>query len=127
MGVMVWVFAPFAVARLCQLVLSDKITERFREWVRRRIVVRFSKGKPAGLLDLFGCFWCLSVWFGLMVAACAVLVSRSEWWGLPVVTFALSELAIIIDRVMDRVVPDEMSSGEWAKVYKARVRDEGGA
>jgi hypothetical protein len=55
------VIVPLAVARLCVLMVSDKITEFFRTWV----INRFG---PDHLLS-FGvvCPWCWSIWFAFPI------------------------------------------------------------
>src|SRR4051812_24240713 len=57
------VLGAFATFRLTWLVSADTIAEPLRRWVE-------SLGRPK-LCTLITCQWCLSVWFGALVAVAA--------------------------------------------------------
>jgi hypothetical protein len=80
----------FAVARLTRLICTDKISERWRASLVRRL--------PEGSMwsYLLFCRWCMSVWFAFPAAAVWLAVSSvpawsGRWWiDLPTVGLALS-------------------------------------
>lgn len=62
-----------ATARLVRLAQEDTILDRPRDWVSRRI-----RDRKAG--ELLLCPWCLSIWFGGLVAASWVRWGSESWW-----------------------------------------------
>lgn len=56
------VLLTLAVARLCVLMVEDKITEFFREWVFRKF------GRDHLLSFGVVCPWCWSIWFAFPMA-----------------------------------------------------------
>jgi hypothetical protein len=55
------VLDAFAVFRLTRLVVQDTISDPFRRWLDRNFT--------GGLVTLFSCPWCMSVWFAGGAAA----------------------------------------------------------
>ena len=89
--VVVWVLLVPAYARGVQLVAADKLLDsvrtRFAHWAG------FTEDEElTALAYLAGCPWCLSVWVAA-VLSCVVLAAPSG-------------LAVIFDRLVDRVTPD---------------------
>lgn len=89
-----------AACRGTQLVLHDRILEPFRKVMKRL-------GEyPAYLV---GCPWCISVWVGLLIMAGLRWATTVTWFL--VGALALSLLAVAIDRLFDRFLPDELPAG----------------
>lgn len=102
--VVVWVLLVHAYARGVQLVAADKLLDsvrtRFAHWAG------FTEDEElTALAYLAGCPWCLSVWVAA-VLSCVVLAAPSGLAVMLVLTLAGSELAVIFDRLVDRVTPD---------------------
>lgn len=90
-----FLLAVLAVWRFTHLVAAED--GPFRMFARLRMKV--GEGFWGTLLD---CFYCLSLW---MAAPFAFLLSRS-WRERLLIWPALSALAILINRLADRVAPD---------------------
>lgn len=106
-----WLIVPLGVTRAMQIVLWDRITQRPRDWLLEKL-------NPAGygmkdprrpyLSYLLECPWCVSVWLGLVVVG-LVLWDATRAVALAVLAaLALSLLAVLIDRAIDRTLPDEL-------------------
>lgn len=88
-----------AACRGTQLILHDRIFEPFRQLVKRL-------GEyPAYLV---GCPWCVSVWVGIGLVLGITWDSSSTIVTWLAVALALSLLAVAIDRLFDRFLPDEL-------------------
>lgn len=61
------VVAALAVARLTRLLVSDKITVGFRQWVVRKW------GADSMLSYLVHCPWCMSIWVAIPIMPVAVI------------------------------------------------------
>lgn len=100
----VWVLLVPAYARGTQLVAADKLLDRartgFAHWAGLT-----EEGELTALAYLAGCPWCLSIWVAA-VLSCVVLAAPSGLAVMLVLTLAGSELAVIFDRLVDRVTPD---------------------
>ena len=114
--------------RAMQIALWDRITERPRTWLQ-------SKLNPEGLgmhdpgrgyiSYALECVWCSSVWIGLGTALLA-------WWEttrtaivIIMLGLALSLLAVVIDRMVDRWLPDEAPPQATASVQVGDVHVSG--
>lgn len=91
-----------AACRGTQLILHDRILEPFRKLMKRL-------GEyPAYLV---GCPWCVSVWVGLGLVAGLAWDFTEPFVMWIAVALALSLLAVFIDRLFDRFLPDELPAG----------------
>lgn len=105
-----WLIVPLGVCRALQLALGDRIFEKPRAWLLRKLN---PQGLPMGdpkrsyLSYLIECPWCLSMWIGL--AAVGLLLwdaTRAATLAL-LAALALSLLAVVLDRAVDRWFPDQ--------------------
>lgn len=105
-----WLIVPLGATRLLQLVLHDRLLKGPRDWLLARLNPedRDMNDPERGYLSyLVECPWCLSVWLGaLIVGALLWDASRAAALGVLLV-LALSELAVFLDRVVDRLTPDQ--------------------
>jgi hypothetical protein len=85
------VLLALGVARLCVLMVEDKITQFFRDWVR-------TKYGPEHLLT-FGsvCPWCWSIWFSFPMTA--ITFNSYDIWHQILAALAVSYVA---SRLADR-------------------------
>lgn len=109
-----WAIAivPLGVVRLLQLALVDRIFERPRRWLLARTNPEgfaMHDDRRSYLSYLIECQWCMSTWLGAVVlAGLSFEVSRPvALWILA--AGALSLLAVIGDRAVDRWFPDAPS------------------
>lgn len=105
-----WLIVPLGVTRAMQIALWDRITQRPRAWLLRRLNPEDrGMGDPRRpyLSYLLECPWCISVWIGL-AAVLAVIVPATRTAALVVLAaLALSLAAVVIDRMIDRWLPDQ--------------------
>lgn len=106
-----WAFVilPLGVCRATQIMLFDRVTATPRNWLLRQLNPH---GYPVDdprrpyLSVLWECPWCASVWLG------AVATGFVAWDGsraatlLVLAALALSLVAVAIDRMFDRWLPD---------------------
>lgn len=109
---------PLAVTRMVQIVLFDVIFGPVRKFVDRRAEKRYKKQKSAGIWYAFSCSVCMSVWCGLIGAGLLIAASDERWAvAAPGIVLLLalagSESAIIIDRIVERSLPDGATSEMW--------------
>lgn len=95
---------PLGVARATWLIMSDKVTEKPRDWIERR----------GGYFGYFiGCPWCVSMW---VATAASALVAwdytrpLAKWLC---VIGTLSIITVLIERVIDRtaLLRDDPTTG----------------
>ena len=101
----VWALLIPAYARATQLSVNDRLTEPVR-----RKVAQWAGFKPDGqtltaLAYLVGCSWCVSIYTAAGLSA-IVLTAPSPVAAFIVLTLAGSELAVLFDRLVDRLLPD---------------------
>lgn len=85
------VLAALAVARLCVLMVDDKITEPFRDWVRTKL------GSEHMLTFGAYCPWCWSIWFAFPVVF--LTFPDHQTWHKIIASLAVSYVA---SRLADR-------------------------
>lgn len=96
-----WLIVPLGVTRAMQITLWDRITAAPRAWLGDRL-------NPDGYLGyLIRCPWCISVWIGALTVALTVWGTTREWTLRVLAALALSLVAVVLDRVIDRVAPDD--------------------
>ena len=103
--VVVWVLLVPAYTRATQLAVNDRLTEP-----ARRGFGQWAGYKPDGitltpLAYIVGCAWCLSIYVAAGLSA-VILAAPSPVAAFVVLTLAGSELAVIVDRLVDRYAPD---------------------
>jgi hypothetical protein len=94
-------FSPFhmlilalSVFRICRLLVEDEILSAPRE----RFWVKFPP-ESSKLGYLLTCYWCLSIWVGVVVILWYIFV---PWLAIPVAAvFALSAVAALIDHKLN--------------------------
>jgi hypothetical protein len=104
-----WLIVPLGVTRAMQIALWDRITQRPRAWLLRKLNPDgLGMGDPNRpyLSYLLECPWCISVWIGL-AAVLAVIVPATRTAALVILAaLALSLVAVLLDRMIDRFLPD---------------------
>jgi hypothetical protein len=108
---LLFVIYALCVFRLTHLLVDDKISERPREWLRKKhgelvtrdnltgnIISKVPAPKPhsiwSWLWSISTCSWCASVWIGAVVVIVAYY--QSSWFVYVCAAFALSGVAGII-------------------------------
>lgn len=96
--------------RAVQIALWDRITEAPRGWLQGKLNPEGLGMHDPGrgyLSYALECVWCSSVWIGLATAA--LFAWETTRVGLLIIegALALSLLAVVIDRMVDRWLPDE--------------------
>lgn len=86
-----FVSAALAVARLTRLVTSDYVTERPRRWVQLHA--------PDALVYFTSCPWCVSIWFGGLVAPIVVLWNTNRVVEVVLLALAFSQVAGLLSRL----------------------------
>lgn len=119
-----WLIVPLGVTRAVQIVLWDRITKGPRAWLLERLNPEgYGMGDPRrGYLSyLLECPWCMSIWVGALVTA-GLLWDLTRAATLAVLlVLALSLAAVIIDRMVDRWLPDEAPPAAPAEVNVGQV------
>jgi len=106
MALIVWglVVVPLGVTRAMQITLWDRITERPRQWLLRRLnpndLPMDDPDRPY-LSYLLECPWCSSVWIGLIVSAGLYVGSTRIITLLVLTALSASLAAVVIDRLID--------------------------
>lgn len=84
---------PLGVARATWLVMSDKITERLRDWIERR----------GGYFGYFvGCPWCVSMWVSAGAAALVAWDYTRQFSKWLFIVGSLSIFTVMVERIIDR-------------------------
>lgn len=121
-----WLIVPLGVCRAVQIALHDRILAAPRSWLLRKLNPRgLPMNDPARpyLSYLLECPWCLSVWIGL-AAVGLLLWDATRAATLAVLAgLALSLLAVVLDRAVDRWFPDEPHT--TATISRGEVEVEG--
>lgn len=104
-----WLIIPLGVTRAMQIALWDRLTSRPRAWLLRRLnPENRGMGDPARpyLSYLLECPWCISVWIGAVAVAGLALEATRDATLFVLAALALSLAAVVIDRMIDRWLPD---------------------
>lgn len=105
-----WLIVPLGVTRAMQIALWDRITQRPRAWLLRRLNPNdYGMGDPrrSYLSYLLECPWCISVWIGFAAVAAVVLPATRTAALIVLAALALSLAAVVLDRMIDRWLPDQ--------------------
>jgi hypothetical protein len=89
-----------ALARLCGLITTDKITEKLRGRLIRRICGNDPEVECDSLrVYLLTCPWCLSIWLAPPFAAAWYWAPESPWTVIPAGILAFSQVTGMISNV----------------------------
>lgn len=105
-----WLILPLGVCRAVQLVLWDRVFQRPRSWLLRRLNPQgytMTDPRRRYLSYLIECPWCVSVWLGGAAVALVEWDTTREPTLAVLAALALSLAAVAIDRTFDRVWPDD--------------------
>lgn len=79
-----------AMTRVVVLLVNDKITEPYRDWVKRW------SGADGWFTYLVNCQYCTSVWVGAAASPLGCHVMGLSFWWAPLIALALSQVSIIL-------------------------------
>ena len=90
-----FVVNSLAATRLTQLVLHDRVLDT----PRNKILDHWAPDTYVGYVFWNRCAWCASVWAGVLVSVCSKFKIGQFFLGV----LALSETAVIVDKVVDHL------------------------
>lgn len=110
-----WLLLPLGVCRAVQIALVDRIFEKPRAWLLTKLN---PKGLPMAHPDrgylsyLLECPWCISIWVAALAVGLVAWDATRAGTMIVLAVLTLSLLAVVLDRIIDRAVPDQPHATE---------------
>lgn len=105
-----WAIIPLGMTRILQVALHDRVVRGPRRWLLKRLN---PQGLPMDHEDrpywsyMLECPWCLSMWLAIGCVAGLLWDATRAATLAVLLVFAISLLAVVIDRLVDRFTPDQ--------------------
>lgn len=105
-----WIIVALGAPRAMQIVLWDRITRAPRHWLQAKLNPQnlpMNDPNRGYLSYLLECPWCMSIWIGAAIVG-GLLWDLTRAATLAVLAIcAISLVAVLVDRIIDRALPDE--------------------